>query len=54
MAGAVYRAPARRCAIHKRFSLSPSMLVAILALFLAVGGVGYAATTIGSAQIKNN
>jgi hypothetical protein len=30
------------------------MLVAILALFLAVGGVGYAATTIGSAQIKNN
>ena len=30
------------------------MLVAILAMFLAVGGVGYAATSIGSAQITNN
>ena len=29
------------------------MLVAILAMFLAVGGVGYAATSIGSAQITN-
>jgi uncharacterized membrane protein YtjA (UPF0391 family) len=30
------------------------MLVAILAMFLAFGGVGYAATSIGSAQITNN
>ena len=30
------------------------MLVAILALFLAAGGVGYAATSVGSAQITNN
>ncbi len=42
-----------RCDIPKRFPLSPSMLVAILAMFLAVGGVGYAATSIGSAQITN-
>jgi hypothetical protein len=30
------------------------MAVALLALFVSVGGVGYAAATIGSAQIKNN
>jgi hypothetical protein len=30
------------------------MLVACAALFVALGGVGYAAATIGSAQIKNN
>lgn len=29
------------------------MMVALLALFVAMGGVGYAAATIGSAQIKN-
>ena len=33
---------------------SPAMIVALLALFVALGGVGYAATKIGSAQIKNN
>jgi hypothetical protein len=33
---------------------SPAMAVALLALFVAMGGVGYAAATIGSAQIKNN
>lgn len=31
-----------------------AMLVACLALFVALGGVGYAAATIGSAQIANN
>jgi hypothetical protein len=30
------------------------MIVALIALFVALGGVGYAATRIGSAQIKNN
>ena len=33
---------------------SPSMVVACIALFVALGGVGYAAATIGSAQIANN
>jgi hypothetical protein len=30
------------------------MIVALIALFVALGGVGYAAATIGSAQIRNN
>ena len=38
----------------KRFTPTPAMLVALLALFLAAGGVGYAATSIGSGQITNN
>ena len=33
---------------------SPALVVAALALFVALGGVSYAAATIGSAQIKNN
>jgi hypothetical protein len=33
---------------------SPAMAVALLALFVSMGGVGYAAAKIGSAQIKNN
>jgi hypothetical protein len=33
---------------------SPSMAVALTALFVALGGVGYAAGLIGSAQIKDN
>lgn len=33
---------------------SPAMVVALISLFVALGGVGYAAATIGSAQIKNN
>ena len=53
MAGVGSRPPAHEVDIPKRFPLSPSMLVAILAMFLAVGGVGYAATSIGSAQITN-
>lgn len=34
--------------------ISPSFVVAVLALVLAAGGVGYAAGKIGSAQIKDN
>jgi hypothetical protein len=30
------------------------MVVSLIALFVALGGTGYAAATIGSAQIKNN
>jgi len=30
------------------------MVVALIALFVALGGVGYAAATIGSAEVKNN
>ena len=37
-----------------RYRPSPAMVVALIALFVALGGVGYAATRIGSAQIKNN
>jgi hypothetical protein len=33
---------------------SPAMAVALISLFVSLGGVGYAAATIGSAQIKNN
>ncbi|MDX6682814.1 MAG: hypothetical protein QOG94_2853, partial [Solirubrobacteraceae bacterium] len=33
---------------------SPSMIVALLSLFVSLGGVGYAAATIGSSQIKDN
>jgi len=34
--------------------ISPSLVIAVLALVLAASGVGYAAGKIGSAQIKNN
>jgi hypothetical protein len=37
-----------------RLKPSPAMGVAMLALFVALGGVGYAASKIGSKQIKNN
>ncbi len=37
-----------------RSHLTYANIVASLALFLALGGVGYAAATIGSGQIKNN
>lgn len=33
---------------------NPASLLAMVALFVALGGVSYAAATIGSAQIKNN
>jgi hypothetical protein len=34
--------------------LNPASLIAMVALFVALGGVSYAAATIGSAEIKNN
>ena len=37
-----------------RSHITYANVVASLALFLALGGVGYAAATIGSGQIKNN
>lgn len=40
--------------ISPRIRPSASMIVACVALFVALGGVGYAAVTIGSAQIQNN
>jgi hypothetical protein len=39
---------------HARLRPSPAMLVAVAALFVALGSVGYAATTIGSEEIRNN
>jgi hypothetical protein len=33
---------------------SPALVISLVALFVSLGGVGYAAATIGSAQIKNN
>jgi hypothetical protein len=33
---------------------SPALVVSLIALFVSLGGVGYAAATIGSSQIKNN
>lgn len=38
--------------LHTR--ISPSSLLALVALFVALGGVSYAAATIGSAEIKDN
>lgn len=38
----------------KSLRVSPSMVVAMLALFVALGGSAYAATKIGTNQIKNN
>lgn len=38
----------------KKFRINPSLLISMVALFVALGGVSYAAATIGSAQIKNN
>ena len=36
-----------------RFRPSPAMVVALIALFVALGGVGYAAVKIGTSDIKN-
>jgi hypothetical protein len=32
---------------------SPALIISVIALFVALGGTGYAAATIGTAQIKN-
>jgi len=37
-----------------KFRINPSLLISMVALFVALGGVSYAAATIGSAEIKNN
>jgi hypothetical protein len=36
-----------------RFKPSPAMIIALVALFVALGGVSYAAAKIGTAQLKN-
>jgi hypothetical protein len=36
-----------------RFRPSPAMVVALIALFVALGGIGYAAVKIGTSDIKN-
>jgi hypothetical protein len=46
--------PIRTGGWRARLRPSPAMLVAVVALFAALGGVGYAATTIGSEEIRNN
>jgi hypothetical protein len=46
--------PIRTGGWRVRLRPSPAMLVAVVALFVALGGVGYAATTIGSEEIRNN
>ncbi len=33
---------------------SPALIISVISLFIATSGVGYAAATIGSSQIKNN
>jgi hypothetical protein len=38
--------------LHTR--ISPTSLLAIIALFVSLGGISYAAATIGSAEIKDN
>jgi hypothetical protein len=38
----------------RKFRINPSLLISMVALFVALGGVSYAAATIGSAEIKNN
>ena len=38
----------------KKFRVNPSLLISMVALFVALGGVSYAAATISSSQIKNN
>ncbi len=48
------QSPIRTGGWRARLRPSPAMLVAVVALFVALGGVGYAATTIGSEEIRNN
>jgi hypothetical protein len=38
---------------QSRFRPSPELVIALLALFFALGGIGYAAATIGTSDIKN-
>jgi hypothetical protein len=41
-----------RTLIHRR--PSPAMIVSLIALFVSMGGIGYAASRIGSHEIKKN
>jgi hypothetical protein len=36
-----------------RFRLSPALVISLIALFVSIGGVGYAASKIGTGDIKN-
>jgi hypothetical protein len=37
-----------------RFRLSPAFPISLMALFVALGGIGYAAATVGTGDIKNS
>ncbi len=43
----------RNTMLSREKLLHPATVIALLALFVSLGGVGYAAATIGTAQIKN-
>jgi hypothetical protein len=36
-----------------RFRLSPALVISLIALFVSIGGVGYAASKSGTSDIKN-
>ena len=36
-----------------RFRLSPAFPISLMALFVALGGIGYAAATVGTGDLKN-
>jgi hypothetical protein len=38
---------------RRRFRPSPALVISLIALFVAMGGIGYAAATIGTSDIKN-
>jgi hypothetical protein len=38
----------------RRLRPSPALVISLIALFVAMGGIGYAAATIGTSDIKNN
>ena len=37
----------------KRLRLSPALVISVIALFVAIGGISWAAATIGTKDIKN-
>ena len=39
--------------MKKRSPVSPALVVALIALFVSIGGIGYAATKIGTSDIQN-
>ena len=40
--------------LSKERLLHPATIIAVIALLVALSGAGYAATTIGTSQLKNN